>query len=205
MLFALVLLWNRALQRRVTTSTRELRASETFLRAVFDAVNDGVLVVDIETQQFMVGNAAMGGMLGCAPDALARMTLADIHPAEAFELAADPDDLAQGLASYDMVYAKEFHNALAAKFGFPQWSRDDVELVETAFDLMQKAEVDMTLFFRPDGSVLSDPADKHAHHIVVYTLERFHRGDNTSDPLLRYLRLDLATGTVTVIEPEVTP
>jgi two-component system sensor histidine kinase EvgS len=85
MLFALVLLWNRALQRRVTTSTRELRASETFLRAVFDAVNDGVLVVDIETQQFMVGNAAMGGMLGCAPDALARMTLADIHPAEAFD------------------------------------------------------------------------------------------------------------------------
>jgi len=58
---------------------------------------------------------------------------------------------------------------------------------------------DMTLFFRPDGSVLSDPSDKHAHHIVVYTLERFHRGDNTSDPLLRYLRLDLATGFVTVL------
>ena len=64
---------------------------------------------------------------------------------------------------------------------------------------------DMTFFFRPDGSVLSDPADTHAHHIVVYTLERFHRGGNTSDPLLRYLRLDLATGLVTVIEPEVTP
>jgi hypothetical protein len=52
--------------------------------------------------------------------------------------------------------------------------------------------------------VLSDPADKHAHHIVV-TAGTLPRGDNTSDPLLRYLRLDLATGTVTVIEPEVTP
>ena len=58
---------------------------------------------------------------------------------------------------------------------------------------------DMTLFFRPDGSVLSDPSDKHAHHIVFYTLERFHLGDNTSDPLLRYLRIDLATGFVTVL------
>jgi len=63
-------------------------------------------------------------------------------------IASNPDDLAQGLASYDTVYAGEFHHALAAKFGFPHWSRDDVELVETAFDLMQKAEVDMTLFFR---------------------------------------------------------
>jgi len=64
---------------------------------------------------------------------------------------------------------------------------------------------DMTIFFRPDGSVLSDPADKYAHHIVVYSLERFHRGNNTSEPLWRYLRIDLATGTVTIIKPEVTP
>ena len=64
---------------------------------------------------------------------------------------------------------------------------------------------DMTLFFRPDGSVLSDPADTHAHHIAVYTQERFHRGGKTSDPLLRYLRIDLATGLVALIEPEVTP
>ena len=72
-------------------------------------------------------------------------------------IATDPDDLAQGLASYDTVYAREFHHALAAKFGFPQWSRDDVERVETAFDLLQKAEVDMTLFFRKLSLV--DPND----------------------------------------------
>jgi len=65
---------------------------------------------------------------------------------------------------------------------------------------------DMWLFFfRPDGSVFSAPDDKHAHHIMVYSQERFHRGNNTSEPLLRYLRIDLATGTVTIIKPEVTP
>ena len=65
---------------------------------------------------------------------------------------------------------------------------------------------DMWLFFfRPDGSVFSNPADKYAHHIMVYSQERFHRSNNTSEPLLRYLRIDLATGTVTIIKPEVTP
>lgn len=69
--------------------------------------------------------------------------------AEALAVVADnADDLAQGLSHYDTIYAHEFHRALAAKFGFPQWSRDDVGLVETAFELMQQAEIDMTIFFR---------------------------------------------------------
>ena len=63
----------------------------------------------------------------------------------------------------------------------------------------------MTFFFRPDGSVWSDPSDTRAHYPCVYTKERFARGQNASAPLLRYLRVDLATGFVTVIEPEVTP
>ena len=87
-------------------------------------------------------------------------------------IATDTDDLAQGLASYDMVYAKEFHDVLAAKFGFPQWSRDDVELVETAFDLMQKAEVDMTLFFRHLSRI-----DPNAPQLGVLH-EAFYRGES---------------------------
>ena len=66
----------------------------------------------------------------------------------------------------------------------------------------------MSLFFRPDGSVLSDPDDKRAHYICVYSQEHFSRGDeNDSEPLRRYLRIDLATGLITVISPndEVTP
>ena len=65
----------------------------------------------------------------------------------------------------------------------------------------------MSLFFRPDGSVLSDPDDKRAHYILVYSHERFSRGQNNSDSLRRYLRIDLATGLITIISPndEVTP
>ncbi len=63
---------------------------------------------------------------------------------------------------------------------------------------------EMTFFFRPDGSVLSDPADTHAHYIIVYTQERFHRGGYATSPLLRYMRIDLASGLVTIQNPEVT-
>lgn len=63
----------------------------------------------------------------------------------------------------------------------------------------------MMLFFRPDGSVWSDPDDTHAHYLCVYTVERFARGNSDSDTLTRYLRIDLATGLATVINPEVTP
>ncbi len=57
----------------------------------------------------------------------------------------------------------------------------------------------MTLFFRPDGSAWSDPTDMRAHHLCVYTKERFARGENDAEPLQRYLRVDLATGLVTLI------
>lgn len=63
----------------------------------------------------------------------------------------------------------------------------------------------MTLFFRPDGSAWSDPTDTRGHYLCVYTKERFSRGEKDSAPLERYLRVDLATGLVTVIEPEATP
>ena len=63
-------------------------------------------------------------------------------------IAAERDDLAQGLTHFDTVYAREFHNALAGKLGLQKWLREDVALVEDLFDLMHKAEVDMTLFFR---------------------------------------------------------
>lgn len=65
--------------------------------------------------------------------------------------------------------------------------------------LLSQSYPDMRIFFRPDGSVLSDPEDTQAHHIIVYTQQRFHRGKDASDPLLRLLRIDLATGLVTRI------
>ena len=37
---------------------------------------------------------------------------------------------------------------LAAKLGLLEWQDDDADLVETVFELMTHAEVDMTEFFR---------------------------------------------------------
>ena len=56
-----------------------------------------------------------------------------------------------------------------------------------------------TLFFRPDGSAWSWE-DQRAHYLCVFTQERFARNPNDAQPLLRYLRIDLATGLVTVIK-----
>ncbi len=92
--------------------------------------------------------------------------------AEAFAvIAGERDDLAQGLAHYDTVYAREFHNALAAKLGFKKWLRDDAELVEAAFELMQKAEVDMTLFFRLLAHVDPDAPQLSVLHEALYRPE----------------------------------
>ena len=92
--------------------------------------------------------------------------------AEAFAvIAGERDDLAQGLAHYDTVYAREFHNALAAKLGLKKWLRDDAELVEAAFELMQKAEVDMTLFFRLLAHVDPDAPQLSVLHEAFYRPE----------------------------------
>jgi uncharacterized protein YdiU (UPF0061 family) len=37
---------------------------------------------------------------------------------------------------------------LSAKFGLREWHDEDSDLIENVFDLMQRAEVDMTEFFR---------------------------------------------------------
>ncbi len=50
-----------------------------------------------------------------------------------------------------------------------------------------------SLFFRPDGSVWSW-GDKHSHDLYVYSRELFNK-----QTLTRILRVDLATGLVTVI------
>lgn len=53
-----------------------------------------------------------------------------------------------GLAHFDGTFQAALSMMLAAKFGLLAWQDDDAALVETAFDLMQQAEVDMTEFFR---------------------------------------------------------
>jgi uncharacterized protein YdiU (UPF0061 family) len=56
--------------------------------------------------------------------------------------------LDEGLAHFDITYQAALSTMLAAKFGLLNWQESDAELVEAIFDLMQRAEVDMTEFFR---------------------------------------------------------
>jgi len=53
------------------------------------------------------------------------------------------------------------------------------------------------LFFRPDGSVWS-AGDTHCHYVCVYTKSLFNK-----EPLTRIVRVDLASGLTTVMQPEV--
>ena len=85
--------------------------------------------------------------------------------AEALGTIADPQALAAGITRYGEVYNDTFATTFAAKFGFMAWGSEDTELVESAFGLLQTAEVDMSLFFRhlaqvdplaPDLSVLDE-------------------------------------------------
>lgn len=55
--------------------------------------------------------------------------------------------LAQSIAHYDQVYMQDLTQSLAGKFGFDTWQDTDGELINKVFELMSRAEVDMTLFF----------------------------------------------------------
>lgn len=62
-------------------------------------------------------------------------------------LLPDTQGLADGLATYDQTYIRALTTSLAAKFGFDRWQDGDGELINHIFELMQRAEVDQTLFF----------------------------------------------------------
>ena len=63
-------------------------------------------------------------------------------------IAPDAHALSAGLSRYDECYAEGFRKAFADKFGLSTWRDDDAALLEDCFELLQRAEVDMTLFFR---------------------------------------------------------
>ena len=56
--------------------------------------------------------------------------------------------LDEGLAHFDTTLRCSMTAMLAAKLGLLEWQDDDADLVETVFELMTHAEVDMTEFFR---------------------------------------------------------
>lgn len=74
------------------------------------------------------------------------------------ELFDSPEPLKAGLNTYLETFMQTNQTFSAQKFGFEQMEPVQEALVSKAFGLMQKAEVDMTLFFRRLASVdLSQP------------------------------------------------
>ncbi len=56
--------------------------------------------------------------------------------------------LDDGIGQFDATLQAGLSTMLAAKFGWLTWQDTDAELVNSIFELMQRAEVDMTEFFR---------------------------------------------------------
>ena len=61
---------------------KSLEESERTLRAVFEGVMDGILVVNAETKKFIFANQAICRMLGYNLEEILSLGLADIHPQE---------------------------------------------------------------------------------------------------------------------------
>ena len=59
-----------------------LRESEERLQAAFEKAMDGFLLLDAETQRFVLSNSQLRRMLGCSADEIKQLTLPDIHLAE---------------------------------------------------------------------------------------------------------------------------
>ncbi len=58
-----------------------LRESEERLQAAFEKAMDGFLLLDAETQRFVLSNSQLRQMLGYRADEMQKLTLPDIHPA----------------------------------------------------------------------------------------------------------------------------
>jgi len=76
---------NERLQREIEERRRTeeaLRQSHDELQAIYDGLVDGLLIADIETEQFVRANDSICRMLGYTKEELLSMSIPDIHPPE---------------------------------------------------------------------------------------------------------------------------
>ena len=68
--------------------------------------------------------------------------------AEALSPVIPQSVLDEGLQQFDITFQQNLSAMMAAKLGLLKWQNEDADLVEALFELMHRAEVDMTEFFR---------------------------------------------------------
>jgi uncharacterized protein YdiU (UPF0061 family) len=115
---------------------------------------------------------------------MARWNLARL--ADALSLVAPSRSiLDEGLAQFDAMLQRGRFNMLAAKFGFLKWQKEDAELLETIFELMTHAQVDMTDFFRSLANVKQDVPKLEVLRGAFYSAELY---DNHSAFFWQWLK-----------------
>ena len=89
------------------------------------------------------------------------------------------DPLYAGLEQFAAVYTAEQQAMTAAKLGLADYRAEDAELTRDLYDLMQRAEVDMTIFFRGLGQVNAEAPALEPLHEAFYRedLLASHTGD----------------------------
>ena len=74
-----------------------LKESEQRFRTIFEGAVDGILLADIETKKFRVGNKMICKMLGYSLKEVKNLSVTNIHPKEALPFVMEQfDKLARG-------------------------------------------------------------------------------------------------------------
>ncbi|MDO9010909.1 MAG: YdiU family protein [Gallionella sp.] len=76
--------------------------------------------------------------------------------------------LDEGLVHFDATLQTSLSVMLAGKFGLLEWKKEDAALTESIFELMQRAEVDMTEFFRALANVSRQAPDREILRSAFY-------------------------------------
>jgi uncharacterized protein YdiU (UPF0061 family) len=82
--------------------------------------------------------------------------------------------LKAGLAHFDTILQHELSAMLAAKFGLLVWQDEDEKLIEEIFELMQRAEVDMTEFFRALANIKQHAPELAVLENAFYSATLYH-------------------------------
>lgn len=89
-----------------------------------------------------------------------------------FPVFEDVAPLHDGLARYAAVYEEESSRMLGAKLGFDALHEEDAVLVDTLHELLARAEVDMTIFFRALASLDLDAPSLEVLHDAFYSADK---------------------------------